>query len=84
MCANCVKEGKPLPDYSTSDDYQVNLRLYGVIPDETFYLFTHEIMRNAEMYDQLNAFDWITLHHVLNARPMLGMRRVLRNLRSWG
>ncbi len=30
-------------------------RLYGVIPDETFYLFTHEIMRNAEMYDQLTA-----------------------------
>lgn len=26
MYANCVKEGKPLPDYGTSDDYQVNLR----------------------------------------------------------
>lgn len=84
MCANCVKEGKPLPDYSTSDDYQVNLRLYGVIPDETFYLFTHEIMRNAEMYDQLNAFDWITLHHVLNGKADTGYEESLEKLEKLG
>ena len=84
MCANCVKEGKPLPDYSTSDDYQVNLRLYGVIPDETFYLFTHEIMRNAEMYDQLNAFDWITLHHVLNGKADAGYEESLEKLEKLG
>jgi ATP-dependent DNA helicase RecG len=84
MCANCVKEGKPLPDYSTSDDYQVNLRLYGMIPDETFYLFTHEIMRNAEMYDQLNAFDWITLHHVLNGKADAGYEESLEKLEKLG
>ena len=27
MFTNCVKEGKPLPDYSNSDDYQIDLRL---------------------------------------------------------
>ena len=84
MCANCVKEGKPLPDYSTSDDYQVNLRLYGVIPDETFYLFTHEIVRNAELYNQLNAFDWITLHHVLNSKADAGYEESLVKLERLG
>ena len=84
MCANCVKEGKPLPDYSTSDDYQVNLRLYGVIPDETFYLFTHEIVRNAELYNQLNAFDWITLHHVLNGKADAGYEESLVKLERLG
>lgn len=84
MCANCVKEGKPLPDYSTSDDYQVNLRLYGVIPDETFYLFTHEIVRNAELYNQLNAFDWITLHHVLNGKAEAGFGESLEKLEKLG
>ena len=84
MCANCVKEGKPLPDYSASDDYQVNLRLYGVIPDETFYLFTHEIMRNTEINDQLNAFDWITLHHVLNGKADAGYEESLVKLERLG
>lgn len=84
MCANCVKEGKPLPDYSASDDYQVNLRLYGVIPDETFYLFTHEIVRNAELYNQLNAFDWITLHHVLNGKADAGYEESLVKLERLG
>ena len=32
MFTNCIKEGKPLPDYSYSDDYQVDLRFYGEIP----------------------------------------------------
>jgi len=84
MCANCVKEGKPLPDYSASDDYQVNLRLYGVIPDETFYLFTHEIMRNSEINDQLNAFDWVTLHHVLNGKAEAGFGESLEKLEKLG
>ena len=45
MFTNCIKEGKPLPDYSYSDDYQVDLRFYGEIPDDAFYLFAQD-MRN--------------------------------------
>lgn len=84
MCANCVKEGKPLPDYSASDDYQVNLRLFGVIPDEAFYLFTHEILRNQELADQLNAFDWITLHHVWRGKADEGYDESLAKLEQLG
>ena len=84
MCANCVKEGKPLPDYSASDDYQVSLRLYGEIPDDAFYLFTHEILRNQELADQLNAFDWITLHYVWAGKADAGYEESLTKLVSLG
>ena len=72
MFSNCVKEGKPLPDYGASDDYQVDLRLYGVIPDDAFFLFAHEIVRNRDLADQLNAFDWLTLHYVKEGKAENG------------
>lgn len=64
MFTNCVKEGKPLPDYSYSDDYQVNLRIYGVIPDDAFYLFVQDICCQSELENCLNTFDWLTLHYI--------------------
>ncbi|MBR5919592.1 MAG: putative DNA binding domain-containing protein [Bacteroidales bacterium] len=84
MCANCVKEGKPLPDYSASDDYQVNLRLYGEIPDDAFYLFTHDILRDNELSSQLNAFDWITLHYVWKGKAENGFEESLMKLNDLG
>ena len=64
MFTNCIKEGKPLPDYSNSDDYQVNLRFYGDIPDDSFYLFAHDICHEQELESKLNTFDWLTLHYI--------------------
>ena len=84
MCANCVKEGKPLPDYSASDDYQVNLRLYGEIPDDAFYLFTHDILRDNELSSLLNAFDWITLHYVWKGKAENGFEESLMKLNDLG
>ena len=64
MFTNCIKEGKPLPDYSYSDDYQVDLRFYGEIPDDAFYLFTQDICHQQELESRLNTFDWLTLHYI--------------------
>ena len=64
MFTNCIKEGKPLPDYSYSDDYQVDLRFYGEIPDDAFYLFAQDICHQQELESKLNAFDWLTLHYI--------------------
>ena len=84
MFANCVKEGKPLPDYSASDDYQVDLRLYGVIPDDAFFLFARDIIHNAELADQLNAFDWLTLHYVKAGKSEMGFAESLKKLTELG
>ena len=64
MFTNCIKEGKPLPDYSYSDDYQVDLRFYGEIPDDAFYLFAQDICHTPELESQMNTFDWLTLHYI--------------------
>ena len=64
MFTNCIKEGKPLPDYSYSDDYQVDLRFYGEIPDDAFYLFVQDISHQQELESKLNTFDWLTLYYI--------------------
>jgi ATP-dependent DNA helicase RecG len=62
MYYNCLMESKPLPDYSNTDAYQVELRLKAEIIDKNFYLFLREIQRNRS--EKLNVFDLLTLNKV--------------------
>lgn len=59
---NCLMDGKPLPDYSNTDNYQVDLCLQAKIVDEAFYVFLKEIQFNRK--DKLNVFDLLTLDKV--------------------
>jgi len=43
MFEKCIKESKPRPDYSRSDDYQVSLTLRGEIQDPNFLRFLENI-----------------------------------------
>ena len=74
MFTNCIKEGKPLPDYSYSDDYQVDLRFYGEIPDDAFYLFAQDICHQQELESKLNTFDRLTLHYIWKGNIELGYK----------
>lgn len=58
MFRNCVAEGKPLPDYGESDDYQVSLRIKAVIENPRLYIFLHDW--NFE----LNAFELLNLYYI--------------------
>jgi ATP-dependent DNA helicase RecG len=62
MYYNCLMEGKPLPDYSHTDDYQVDLCLQAKIVDEAFYIFVNEIQDRR--IDKLNVFDLLTLDKI--------------------
>jgi len=61
---NCLMEGKPLPDYSRTDDYHVDLCLRAEIVDEAFYIFVNEIQDHKKEEDKLNVFDLLTLDKV--------------------
>jgi hypothetical protein len=57
-------EGKSLPDYSHTDEYQVDLCLQAKIIDEAFYIFVNEIQDNRKEKDKLNVFDLLTLDKI--------------------
>lgn len=64
MYYNCLMEGKPLPDYSRTDDYQVDLCLRAKIVDESFYIFVNEVQDRRVEENKLNVFDLLTLDKV--------------------
>ena len=64
MYYNCLMEGKRLPDYSHTDNYQVDLCLRADIVDEAFYIFVNEIQDSRKEEDKLNVFDLLTLDKV--------------------
>lgn len=84
MFTNCIKEGKPLPDYSYSDDYQVDLRFYGEIPDDAFYLFAQDICYHQELESKLNTFDWLTLHYIWKGNADAGYKESFPKLLEMG
>jgi ATP-dependent DNA helicase RecG len=61
---NCLMEGKPLPDYSRTDNFQVDLCLQAKIADEAFYIFVNEIQDGRNEANKLNVFDLLTLDKV--------------------
>ncbi|GAB6013633.1 ATP-binding protein, partial [Viscerimonas tarda] len=62
MFYNCLMESKPLPDFSHTDDYQVELRLKTEILDKNFYFFVRNVQRDRT--DKLNVFDLLTLDKI--------------------
>ena len=54
MFAISISEGKPIPDYSLTDEWQVCLRLYGTIQDPALLLLIHDIQHNRSTTEKLS------------------------------
>lgn len=54
-------DGKRLPDYSLTDDWQVCLRLPGEIKYPTFMLYARELQNARPANNKLNVFDLLAL-----------------------
>lgn len=61
MYFNCISEGRIPPDYSHSDDFQVDLRISAEIVDPLFYLFIHKLL---DAGIELNVFALISLYEI--------------------
>lgn len=68
MFSNCISEGRAIPDYSRSDDFQVCLVIKTEIKDPTFYLFMQNLLSEVNTLDAftlVNLYD-IKRHHLSN------------------
>lgn len=66
MYANCITEGRPMPDYSDSDDFQVTLRIESRIENTQLRRFLIRLKETRKPEEQLNAFDLITLYSIIH------------------
>ena len=59
-----ISEGKPEPDYSYSDNFQVELRLSAVVEEKAFSLFVRQIQENRKDDDKLGVQEIIALNRI--------------------
>lgn len=59
-----LSEAKPEPDYTKSDDFQVELRLSGIVEDKAFALFIRQIQANRKDDEKLSVQEIISLNRI--------------------
>jgi len=63
---NTLSEGKAEPDYTKSDNFQVNLKLSAVIEDSAFALFIDQVQKVLPKNGKLSVLEIITLNKIKN------------------
>jgi ATP-dependent DNA helicase RecG len=64
----CVRHGKPMPDYSHSDPHQVWLTLDGAIRDDNFLKFLERV--GQDTLDTLDPHDFLILGLIVSAKRL--------------
>lgn len=59
-----ISESKPEPDYTRSDNYQVELRLSSIVEDKSFALFIRDIQQNRKVDEKLSVQEVIVLNQI--------------------
>lgn len=57
-----IKQSKPTPDFSRTDQYQVGLTLHGTVQDPAFVRFVEKVSRETPV--NFGTHDWTILAHV--------------------
>lgn len=66
MFANCITEGRPMPDYGESDDFQVKLRIESRIENPQLRRFLINLRDTRKPEEQLNVLDLITIYSIIH------------------
>jgi ATP-dependent DNA helicase RecG len=83
MLVECVRDSKPLPDYSRSDEHEVFLRLYGEMQDESFVKYLAKLQEKQPT--PFSSHHYLVLNLVRRNQPIpLDYRPELEQLRSAG
>lgn len=59
-----IAEAKGIPDYSHSDDFQVELRLSAIVKDKAFALFIKQLQKDRKDKEKLSVKEILTLEAV--------------------
>lgn len=64
-----LSEAKGAPDYSASDDFQVELKISAIVKDKAFALFIGELQKERKDKDKLSVQQIITLDAIREGKP---------------
>ena len=84
MYANCISEGRNLPDYSSSDDFQVTLRIESAIINTLLRKFITYYQADKEPQERLNVFDLLTIYSIVRREGTFINERSIARLTKEG
>lgn len=80
MYSNCITEGRNLPDYSLSDDFQVVLRIESNITNTQLRKFLTQYQSERDPRQQLNVFDLLTIYAITKREGANIQQRSIKRL----
>lgn len=81
---NTLSEGKPEPDYSESDDFNVTAILSANVKDKAFAMFVQGIQQSLPEDKKLTVFDVMTLCEVRDGKKPLTNKQIAQKLEQMG
>lgn len=79
-----LSEGKPEPDYSKTDFFQVELRINGEVEDKAFAAFINGEQEKRDDDNKLGTFEIIGLHHIKEGKSDIVDPGILDSLEKEG
>lgn len=71
MFYQCLTEAKAPPDYSATDDFQVDLKISALVKDKAFALFIRDYQEKRKDEDKLSVHEIITLDKIRLGIPKI-------------
>lgn len=81
---NTLSEGKPEPDYSETDDFNVTAILSANVKDKAFAMFVQGIQQTLPEDKKLTVFDVMTLCEVRDGKKPLSNKQIAQKLEQMG
>ena len=79
-----LSEGKPEPDYSKTDMFQVELTIHGEVEDKAFAAFIEGVQSARDEHNKMGTYEVIGLFHVKEGKSELVEESVLHGLYEHG
>ncbi len=81
---NTLSEGKPEPDYTESNDFNVTAILSANVKDKAFAIYVQGIQQSLPEDKKLTVFDVMTLCEVRDGKRVLSNKHIAQKLEQMG
>lgn len=81
---NTLSEGKPKPDYSESDDFNVTAILSATVKDKAFAMYVQGIQQSLPEDQKLTVFDVMALCEVRDGKRVPSNKQIAKKLEQNG
>lgn len=81
---NTLSEGKPEPDYTESDDFNVTATLSATVKDKAFAMYVQSIQQSLPEEKKLTVFDVMALCEIRDGKKVPSNKHIAEKLEKMG